>query len=287
MKEKTGKTVRLCYGALLGAMSIVVGALFIWQVLTIYLDGLSPDYTGDYIFSRERVAESLKLISPAFWIWVAMIVVGFILWEVFPVAKKRAPYKDDCYALARLKKRIKNQSYGELNSSLEVIKKEERIILYTKLFAGIIILAIAIFSIIYLATPANFPKVNTQKEMLVLIERVLPEILEGFLLAIVVVVYEIYSARKQLPHAKKLVAYKGKTDGEQIKYRPENKFLDKVALIKAKIADFTDGKRFKLVVRVVIGCLAVAFFIAGICNGNMHGVLVKAINICTECIGLG
>ena len=35
--------------------------------------------------------------------------------------------------------------------------------------------------------------------------------------------------------------------------------------------------------------LTIAFFciIAGIINGNMSSILVKAINICTECIGLG
>ncbi len=40
-------------------------------------------------------------------------------------------------------------------------------------------------------------------------------------------------------------------------------------------------------IRLVVLALAVIFIIAGIANGNMHAVLVKAINICTECVGLG
>ena len=40
-------------------------------------------------------------------------------------------------------------------------------------------------------------------------------------------------------------------------------------------------------IRLVVLTLAVIFIIAGIVNGNMHAVLVKAINICTECVGLG
>lgn len=40
-------------------------------------------------------------------------------------------------------------------------------------------------------------------------------------------------------------------------------------------------------IRLVILALAVIFIIAGIANGNMHAVMVKAINICTECVGLG
>ncbi len=39
--------------------------------------------------------------------------------------------------------------------------------------------------------------------------------------------------------------------------------------------------------RVVLLVLAAVCIIAGICNGSMKDVLVKAINICTECIGLG
>ena len=43
----------------------------------------------------------------------------------------------------------------------------------------------------------------------------------------------------------------------------------------------------KNVVRVVIAAAAVALITLGVMNGGMFDVLVKAINICTECIGLG
>ncbi|MGN0817989.1 MAG: CD1871A family CXXC motif-containing protein, partial [Candidatus Coproplasma sp.] len=47
------------------------------------------------------------------------------------------------------------------------------------------------------------------------------------------------------------------------------------------------GKKFELGVRIALGCIAITFISLGIWNDGMHGVLVKAINICTECIGLG
>ena len=40
-------------------------------------------------------------------------------------------------------------------------------------------------------------------------------------------------------------------------------------------------------IRTVIVAAAAAFILAGILNGSALDVLVKAINICTECIGLG
>lgn len=41
------------------------------------------------------------------------------------------------------------------------------------------------------------------------------------------------------------------------------------------------------VLRVLLALLAAMLLAAGVMNGGMRDVLVKAINICTECIGLG
>ena len=41
------------------------------------------------------------------------------------------------------------------------------------------------------------------------------------------------------------------------------------------------------ILRAVVLIAAVLLIIAGIVNGGALDVLVKAINICTECVGLG
>ncbi len=41
------------------------------------------------------------------------------------------------------------------------------------------------------------------------------------------------------------------------------------------------------VARAALYMAAAAMLIAGALNGGMRNVLVKAVNICTECIGLG
>ncbi|MBE5746817.1 MAG: thioredoxin [Clostridiales bacterium] len=41
------------------------------------------------------------------------------------------------------------------------------------------------------------------------------------------------------------------------------------------------------VFRGVVGTVGIVLLIWGICNGGMADVLKKAINICTQCIGLG
>lgn len=39
--------------------------------------------------------------------------------------------------------------------------------------------------------------------------------------------------------------------------------------------------------RILLCAAALLLIAAGILNGGMRDVLIKAINICTECIGLG
>ena len=41
------------------------------------------------------------------------------------------------------------------------------------------------------------------------------------------------------------------------------------------------------IIRGALFAAAAALIVLGILNGGMHDTLVKAINICTECIGLG
>lgn len=41
------------------------------------------------------------------------------------------------------------------------------------------------------------------------------------------------------------------------------------------------------IARLAILCLGVLFIVLGVMNGGSRDVLIKAINICTECIGLG
>ncbi len=280
MQEKTCKTVRLCYGIALSLMTAVTGALFIWQTLDIYLSG------GSRPFTREIVLERLNRIAPAFWIWVVMVAAGFIIWEVFAVSCKRAPLKDDCYALRRLKKRVP-QKVGESGlASLKAVKRGELINLIVKLCAAALCLAGVAYGIAYLATASNFPKTDVNGEILNMAAHLAPCVFAALLILCGVTLYLSISAKKQLPHVKQLIA-SAKADeknGVEAVYVTGN---TAVADLYGRWKALSNHKYFILGVRIAIAVFAVTFIILGIVNGNMRAILIKAINICTECIGLG
>lgn len=287
IKEKTSKTVRLVSGTVLGAMTVILGALFIWQTLSIYLSGNG--------YSREIVAKALGTILPAIIVWLVMAVAAFVLWEVFPAPKQRFK-QDRLYTLYRLKKRIPEQVDGELNSSLKVVKREELILLILRIVAAVICLGAAIFGVVYLALPASFPpaedKTHYVYEMAI---RVLPVAVGALLILCGVEVYAYISAKKQLPEVKKIVKDVKPTGHVSDCPKFLSNFYNKVAKRSCdsrfygglyKFLNFVIKYKIWLL-RAAFGCVFLAFFIAGICNDGMRDMLLKAIKICTECIGLG
>lgn len=269
MKEKTCKTVRLVSGVTLSAMTVILGALFIWQVLYIYFTGTAADYTGMYAFTSARVGAALLKILPAIIIWIVLIIAAFVLWEVFPVKAPRAK-PDARYTLYRLKKRMPSAVGEELKASLNYVKGEEENLKILWLLCAAVGVAGAVYSIVYLANPDHFPKADVTAEMLGMVKNIMPWVVAVFAAACGICIYEGVSAKRQLKHVQKLVAGRAPVEA-----------------VHGGIYKFFHCKYFLHGVRIAVGCVSVAFIIAGICNGSMRDVLIKAVNICTECIGLG
>ncbi len=61
---------------------------------------------------------------------------------------------------------------------------------------------------------------------------------------------------------------------------------DKFDVLRSKACDPARKHRIALL-RAALAAVALMLIIAGIYNGSMKDVLYKAINICTECVGLG
>ena len=269
LSESTNKKVRLIYGWVFAAFTIVVGILFIWQVLDIYTGGIAAGNTSP--FSRGLVGERMGIIAAPFWIWIAMIVAGFILWEVFPVKEKLSPVTDPRYVLKRLEKRLPAEAEGELKSSLDYVRSQNKTlkIIHWLLFAMACVFLV--YVITYVSIPSNFPNKDKTADMLNMAKYLLPVAAIIFVAALLYAGYYKYAAKNMLPHVKKLTA------GVKAPVRVKQN----------KLMSILTHKYFKLGIRIAVACVGVAFVIAGCLNGSISEVFNKAIRICTECIGLG
>lgn len=278
MNKKASKTVRLCYGIVFGAFTIIVGALFIFKTLEVYLTGIAPEYSGNSPFTMERAASALSSISVPFYIWMALIVVGFVLWEVFPAQEKRgAP--PSTYTLWRMKKKLPSSAPCGLQEKYDFVRREEKIIKILKIVALAVCAAAAVFGLVYFCIPSNFPKEEVTHEMLTMVKYVFPGVLAAFLICCAVTVYEGISAKKQIPAVRDVVKGAEKPKAEEPAKESANAF--------ARVKTALSTKKAKLIIQVALAAVGVALVIVGVFNGSMRDVLVKAINICTECIGLG
>ena len=270
MKEKTCKTVRLSFGVIFGVFTVVVGALFIWQVLSLYFTGTAEGYSGD-VFTRERVVEALSKIDLFFWLWIAGIVAGFVLWEVFPVKEKPRKISPDLQ-LARLNKRMPQAAPEGLETEFSRIAQSKKVIFALKCAAWALFGIACVYGVVYLCIPANFPNKNVTHEVLNMVKNIFPCVFAGLLVICGAGIYEKYTVKEMLPLVQKV------TKGQ----KPQ---IEKTKL-QAALA-VLDNKWVILGIRIALAVTAVVLIIVGALNGSALTVFIKAINICSECIGLG
>ena len=271
MKEKTCRSVRLSYGIIFGVFTAVLGALFIWQVLSLYFSGTAADYTGD-VFTRERVVNALSKIDLFFWLWVAGIVVGFVLWEVFPVKDKARKICPDLQ-LARLDKRMPATAPDGLEAEFSQIAQTKKVVFALKCAAWALFGIACVYGLVYLCIPSNFPNKNVTHEILDMVKHVFPCVFAGLLVVCGAAIYEKFAVKAMLPAMQKV------TKGQKPQIKKMNKLQSALAVL--------ENKWVILGIRIALAVIAVAFIIWGALNGSARTVFIKAINICSECIGLG
>lgn len=281
MKEKTCKSVRLSYGIIFGVFTVVVGALFIWQVLALYFSGTSAGYVGKP-FTRERVVQALSKIDLFFWLWIAGIIAGFVLWEVFPVKEKPRKISPDLQ-LARLNKRMPSiapasnensfHTYLYLQTEFNTVKRAKKVIFALECAAWALFGIACVYALIYLCIPANFPNKDVTHEILNFVKNVFPCVFAGLLVVCGAGIYEKYTVKAMLPLVQKL------TKGQKPQAKQPTMLSKALAVL--------DNKWVILGIRIALAVTAVVLIIVGALNGSALTVFIKAINICSECIGLG
>ena len=259
MSDIIKKRIRLLYGIMLSVMLTVTGVLLMMACVNVYR-------IGDRPFTPDNIAAEFSKIAVVVWITVAMAAIGAILALILPEekAKLRAAI-DKKLILERLERRIDPEKLP--CDIAEKINKEKKLRKILCIAAIALIVAAAIPAAIFAFNFNNFTA-DHDASVLRACVLILPLAFFGIGIATAYVLLEAASIDRQLTLVKSAMATAG-----------------------GKITD-TECKKeaspwLATGIRIAVAVVAIAFIVLGIFNGGIADVLAKAINICTECIGLG
>lgn len=268
--------LRTGYHIFLSVFTCALGFAYILSAANIYYSGPIQNGADLIYYSREIVWGYLKWLLIPTVIWIFAIIGGFILSVKMVVPAKKRNKQNALSIVERLQKRMPAQADGELSVCLNRVNQREKIRFAARGAVALYCIVAAIMCCVYVFDATNFPAADLTKEVLAMLARVLPWIAVAFVLTCCVMIYDYISAQKVLPDMKRLAASKGER-------KTACKFLQTASCAEQKVFS---GYGL-LVVRFAVAVVGVAFVVVGIANGGAGDVLAKAINICTECIGLG
>lgn len=256
-KESQIRLLRI-YSLLLSLSIVAAGICLIGGCLSIYNSGDSP-------YSREAVALVFSKIAIPVYLCLCLTIIGFVLDFCFPVERKTlSASKDLPFLLKRLHStRDTSDENSALCQQIAVLERgrKPRTVIRTVILitAFLLFLSYALNMEHYHASDINASMI---KAMFVLI----PCLIAAFLSALYTAVYNEKSMKEEMELLK------------QLPNAAEN------APVSCEIAENANKV---LLLRLVFFVLGIGLVIYGAYSGGIADVLAKAINICTECIGLG
>ncbi len=272
MTDKMKHNLRKGVGLFIAIWTVIVGVAFVVQVWRIYS-------LGDKPFTTESIGEHFQQIAAPVYIWLAAVVVGGVLWTVFPAPQEKiVPYIELKHTLAKLNRR--------LPESGEQAKKLQRNRLIAKCVCAVACVGCCVCALVYmladykLAAQNGFLAEHGEAERLL---RALVWVVAALALSIGTSYFVQDTYKKEIVFAKSEIAANAKK-GLKTQKKEENVTLK--GILSEKFA-FLQSKWVLLGVRIAVAAVAVTFVIVGVCNGGVAAVLFKAINICTQCIGIG
>lgn len=259
MKNNKIIRIRRIFDVVLSISIILAGICLIAGCLTIY-------FTGEQTYSREIVAETFSSIAIPVYICLALTIISFI-WELIlptPVQKQKLQ-KAHAFVLERLldKKDI-SQCDDELSCSINKERKNRKlhIIIRTVLLC---ISSIAFLS--YALNGNNFHQSEINASMIHAMWVLIPCMIIPFGYAI----FTVYHNDKSLQREIELVKQVPSADNKKVESGSSD----------------TRSEKKENILRYALLLVSIAILIYGFISGGTVDVLTKAINICTECIGLG
>ncbi len=270
MLREKAKTIKLIYGLAFGIMSAVLAFLLILQVSDIYFNG------GEKPYTVEAIAEHFNRILAFICIWIAIVIAGFVIYEIYPT--KSATVKTDTfYTFSVLKKKLGSKPINDSQTYREY-EKRQWIVNIVKLICGLCVGVCIVFGIAYLSNSSNFTNKDQNTEVAKAWLYLLPFVLVSFALIIGVSFFEKIVIERQMPLVKQIL--KEPVADKVVIKSPFNKF-------RLRLNEILDNKKTISILRLTVAIVGLVLLIYGLATGGNSGVLAKAITICRQCIGLG
>lgn len=256
MTQKRSARIRLIYGAVQSASITAAAVCLMHACVSIYRMGAHP-------FSREAVAEAFGPITAPVYLCLALIAGGFLLDLFLPADSARPKAKrNTALILRRLQAKADLENCSEELRSAILAQRRRRINL-KRIRTLVLVICAAVF-LCYGANPANFHTSEINSSMVSAMQVLLPCLIPCFGYSL----YAEYAAASGMEREIELL--------KQAVSAPS----------KAEPETAVPGQNLR-VIRTVILVLGAVFLIFGYFTGGTVDVLTKAINICTECVGLG
>ena len=252
--EKKEKLLRI----ILTAATMLLLVLLAWQCLDIYLVGNSPanlDASGLHIQSVYRAEDVIaRLASLRIWAigYLALLVAGCVMLSG-SIRKGSAVAMEPENRLRLMKKKLTDLP--------EAARAEENLRKKIAYGTAAVIAVCAVLSLGYLLNRDHFTSWDLEMVMGQMLMHTLPWIIVAF----GAVIAASFVCRSSMEREIALLKGVSGNKAPEVAAKPSH----------------------VLYVRIALYAVAVTLIVLGINNGGMRDVLIKAINICTECIGLG
>ena len=257
MNELTTKRIHRIYSILLSIVIIIAGICLIVSCINIYNSGKQP-------FSRESVANAFSNIAIPIYLCIFMTILGFILDAVIPskASKMKNIISKDMQLESLQNKKDLSQCNVDVVTSITIERRKRRLHSTARM---VVIFISSVMFLIYATNSDNFHQTDIngsmKKAMLVLA----PCLIVSFIYSLFTVIINEKSMALEIELLKKVPA------------KEVSQSDDVCSSCDKKLA----------VIRIAFLLIGIGILIYGFASGGTRDVMTKAVNICTECIGLG
>ena len=256
MTNQRAIQIRKLYGILLSLVLVIAGICLMAACYNIYT-------TGDGTFSREIVASHFAGIAVPVYLCLVMVIIGFILDIFLPGgSKKAAVEKNYDLILDRLHSKT-DLSLCDAGLQAQVAKEQKSRKLH-KLISLLLLILGSIVFLCYAANGSNFHQREITDSLIQAMYLLIPCIAVPFGYGIFSAYHRQASIQREIALMKQAGANRSPAPAGQAK-----------------------GCKAAMIARWTVLAIAVAILVYGYIAGGTADVLTKAINICTECVGLG